>query len=119
MERRDGAESSLFGPLASQHSECVLKQPLTVRGFIYTPRKDCDHGRIARYRIHASSDGNSWVLSSKGWVQQTVCATGQSNTYTVGSDGVTTVSLCSGITARVSSRKVDASGKTLAALGLR
>ena len=43
-----------------------LKQPLTARGFIYTPRKDCDHGRIARYRIHASSDGKSWNPITEG-----------------------------------------------------
>jgi hypothetical protein len=52
---------------ALPHSLIIeLKQPLTVRGFLYTPRKDCDHGRISRYRIHASSDGKSWNAITEG-----------------------------------------------------
>lgn len=52
---------------ALPHSLVIeLKQPLTVGGFLYTPRKDCDHGRIARYRIHASSDGRSWNSIAEG-----------------------------------------------------
>lgn len=52
---------------ALPHSLVIeLKQPLTVRGFIYTPRKDCDHGRIARYRIHASDDGKTWKPITEG-----------------------------------------------------
>ena len=52
---------------ALPHSLVIgLKQPLTVRGFLYTPRKDCDHGRIARYRIHASEDGKSWLPIAEG-----------------------------------------------------
>jgi len=52
---------------ALPHSLIIeLKQPLTARGFIYTPRKDCDHGRIARYRIHASEDGKNWKTINEG-----------------------------------------------------
>ncbi len=52
---------------ALPHSLIIeLKQPLTATGFIYTPRTDCDHGRIARYRIHASSDGRSWNPIAEG-----------------------------------------------------
>ncbi len=52
---------------ALPHSLIIeLKQPLTVRGFTYTPRKDCDHGRIARYRIHASDDGKTWKPIAEG-----------------------------------------------------
>lgn len=43
-----------------------LKQPLTAGAFLYTPRRDCDHGRIARYRIHASTDGKSWNPIAEG-----------------------------------------------------
>jgi hypothetical protein len=43
-----------------------LKTPLNATGFIYTPRKDCDHGRIARYRVHANEDGNNWTLIAEG-----------------------------------------------------
>ena len=52
---------------ALPHSLVIeLRQPLAVRGFIYTPRKDCDHGRIARYRIHASDDGKTWKPVAEG-----------------------------------------------------
>jgi hypothetical protein len=52
---------------ALPHSLVIeLKQSLTVGSFLYTPRKDCDHGRIARYRIHASSDGKSWNPITEG-----------------------------------------------------
>lgn len=48
-----------------------LKQPLTATGFIHTPRKDCDHGRIARYRIHASEDGKNWKAIAEGTWENT------------------------------------------------
>jgi F5/8 type C domain/Glycosyl hydrolases family 2, TIM barrel domain/Glycosyl hydrolases family 2, sugar binding domain/Glycosyl hydrolases family 2 len=52
---------------ALPHSLVIeLKQPLAVSGFIYTPRKDCDHGRIARYRIHSSDDGRNWKPVTEG-----------------------------------------------------
>lgn len=52
---------------ALPHSLVIeLKKPLTVVGFIYTPRKDCDNGRIARYRIHVSSDGKAWNSIAEG-----------------------------------------------------
>jgi hypothetical protein len=52
---------------ALPHSLIIeLKQPITVGAFLYTPRTDCDHGRIARYRIHASSDGRSWNPITEG-----------------------------------------------------
>jgi hypothetical protein len=61
--RPDGS----FEVIVEPHSLVIeLKQPLTVRGFIYTPRKDCDHGRIARYRIHASDDGKNWKPITEG-----------------------------------------------------
>jgi hypothetical protein len=57
---------------ALPHSLVIeLKQPLTVRGFIYTPRKDSDHGRIARYRILASNDGTSWNPIAEGTWENT------------------------------------------------
>ena len=57
---------------ALPHSLVIeLKQPLTVRGFIYTPRKDCDHGRIAQYRIHASDDGKNWKPITEGTWENT------------------------------------------------
>ena len=43
-----------------------LNQPVAVKGFIQTPRKDCDHGRIAHYRIHASADGRNWRPVAEG-----------------------------------------------------
>lgn len=52
---------------ALPHSLVIeLKQPLTAGAFLYTPRKDCDHGRIARYRIHASADGKTWTAVAEG-----------------------------------------------------
>ena len=48
-----------------------LKNAITVVGFIYTPRKDCDHGRIARYRIHASEDGKNWKPVTEGTFENT------------------------------------------------
>jgi hypothetical protein len=52
---------------ALPHSLVIeLKQPFTAGAFLYTPRTDCDHGRIARYRIHASSDGRSWNPITEG-----------------------------------------------------
>ena len=43
-----------------------LKEPLRVKGFSYLPRADCDHGRIAKYRIHASDDGRQWRVLAEG-----------------------------------------------------
>lgn len=43
-----------------------LKQPAAVKGFIETPRQDCDHGRIAQYRIQASADGKVWKAVAEG-----------------------------------------------------
>ena len=82
-------------------------------------------GKIAQDDDYYLSSG-SWmkrsndntVLTAKGWVSENSCATGESATYSVGSDGVTTVTFCSGATERVTARSVDAAGKTLKALGL-
>ena len=43
-----------------------LRQPISVRGFLQTPRQDCDHGRIAQYRIRASDDGKTWNTVAEG-----------------------------------------------------
>ncbi len=43
-----------------------LKQPIRVKGFLMEPRKDCDHGRIAQYRISASDDGMQWRVLAEG-----------------------------------------------------
>lgn len=43
-----------------------LKQPVRVKGFVQTPRKDCDHGRIAQYRMYAGDDSRIWRLISEG-----------------------------------------------------
>jgi beta-galactosidase len=52
---------------ALPHSLIIeLRQPLTARGFIYTPRKDSDNGRIAKYRIHVSDDGKNWKPIAEG-----------------------------------------------------
>ena len=52
---------------ALPHSLVVeLKQPVAVTGFIQTPRKDCDHGRIAHYRICAGDDGKNWKPVAEG-----------------------------------------------------
>jgi F5/8 type C domain/Glycosyl hydrolases family 2, sugar binding domain/Glycosyl hydrolases family 2, TIM barrel domain/Glycosyl hydrolases family 2 len=52
---------------ALPHSLVIeLKQAVTATGFIHTPRKDCDHGRIARYRIHAGDDGKTWKPVAEG-----------------------------------------------------
>lgn len=48
-----------------------LKETITASGFIHTPRKDCDHGRIARYRIHASEDGENWKAITEGTWENT------------------------------------------------
>jgi len=66
----------------------------------------------------AADKGHDWTLTSTGWKSENTCATGQSATYSVGSDGVTIVTFCSGVTERVTARKVDAASKTLKGLGL-
>lgn len=65
------------------------------------------------------TESEDWKLTSKGWKQSDVCAAGESITYSAASDGVTTVKDCSGTTMRLTARTVDASGKTLEALGLQ
>lgn len=37
-----------------------LRTPQRVSGLVYTPRSDHRNGRIGRYEIHLSSDGNAW-----------------------------------------------------------
>lgn len=64
------------------------------------------------------NDSEDWKLTSSGWKKSDVCGAGESITYNVASDGVTTVNDCSGTTMRLTARTVDASGKTLKALGL-
>jgi hypothetical protein len=61
---------------------------------------------------------NEWTLTSDGWKQQDICPTGKSHTYSTGTDGVTTIEFCSGLTERVTAREVDASNKTMVGLGL-
>ncbi|MCB1131338.1 MAG: discoidin domain-containing protein, partial [Verrucomicrobiae bacterium] len=49
------------------HSLVVeLRKPVTVKGFTQTPRQDCNHGRIAEFRIHSSDDGKSWKTIAEG-----------------------------------------------------
>ena len=43
-----------------------LKRPITIKRFIETPRTDCDHGRIAKYRIQISDDGKTWRVVAEG-----------------------------------------------------
>ena len=43
-----------------------LKEPIDIRGFVQTPRQDCNHGRITKYRIHISNDGKTWQAVAKG-----------------------------------------------------
>ena len=77
------------------------------------------------YELNASgawekvtSSDSSLALTSQGWVKENECTAGQSPTYSADSSGVVTVTLCAGTTERVTARTVDASGKTLKALGL-
>lgn len=57
---------------ALPHSLVIeLKQPVTVKGFTQTPRQDCDHGRIAKYRIHVSDDGKTWKVVAEGTWENT------------------------------------------------
>lgn len=70
------------------------------------------------WKKSSTSGQHDWVMTSAGWKLENACATGQSASYSVGSDGVTTVTQCSGLAERVTTRMVDASGKTLAALNL-
>ncbi len=58
-----------------------------------------------------------WNLTSAGWVADGSCPIGQTDTYRA--DGAhAVVNLCDGSSIKVSASTVDASGKTLAALGL-
>jgi hypothetical protein len=43
-----------------------LKEPLNIAGFVQTPRRDCNHGRITNYRIHISDDGKAWRVAAEG-----------------------------------------------------
>jgi hypothetical protein len=43
-----------------------LKEPVRVKGFVQTPRTDCDHGRIANYTFQVSEDGRSWQSIAEG-----------------------------------------------------
>ena len=43
-----------------------LKEPLDIKGFVQTPRRDCNHGRITKYRIHSSEDGKAWRVVAEG-----------------------------------------------------
>jgi hypothetical protein len=79
----------------------------------------------SRYKLNASGawekqtfSDSKFVLTSKGWVKEDDCAAGQSATYSADSSGVTTLTFCAGNTERITARTVDASGKTLKALGL-
>lgn len=60
-----------------------------------------------------------WTLTSGGWKQQDICPTGKSHTYSAGTDGVTTIEFCSGLTERVTAREVKADGLDLMSLGLK
>jgi hypothetical protein len=59
--RYDSTETPL-----PHHLDIELKEPVDIQGFIHTPRQDCDHGRIAKYRIHTSDDGLAWKVVAEG-----------------------------------------------------
>jgi len=74
-------------------------------------------------------NGSTWVpetnsdqtlfLSATGWTSETICASGQSASYVAQSNGSATFKLCNGNTYNVTTRVSDASGKSLAGLGLQ
>lgn len=77
-----------------------------------------DYDLAAGKWVKNSANGEyDFRLTSTGW-KQDKCAAGESITYSGGSDGVATVKDCTGMTARVTARVVDAGGKTLKSLGL-
>ena len=49
-------------PMAQPPHELILdlKKPVHLRGLTYLPRQDLTNGRIARYEIYVSQDGNQW-----------------------------------------------------------
>lgn len=61
---------------------------------------------------------DSFYLTNKGWVLDAACPAGQSATYAADSAGGATISFCGGRTGKPTARVVDASGKSLSALGL-
>lgn len=65
-----------------------------------------------------SNTNDSFVLTSKGWVSESVCPAGQFITYVADSAGGATINFCEGRTEKATARMVDSSGKTLSELGL-
>ncbi len=54
-----------------------LKKPVRVRGLTYLPRQDMANGRIARFELYASVDGQGWgqPLASGQWPNDAVLKT--------------------------------------------
>jgi hypothetical protein len=72
-----------------------------------------------KWEKDATSNSSDFVLTKDGWKMEDECPAGQSITYSADSAGLTTVNFCDGSVERVTARSVDASGKTLAQLGLK
>lgn len=78
---------------------------------------DRDYALVGSSWSQANNTNMDLVLTASGWVSGD-CPAGQSITYAADSTGSATVNLCNGQIEKVSARTVDASGQTLAALGL-
>jgi hypothetical protein len=71
----DGNPSTIWHtnwePMAEppHHLILDLKKPVRVKGLTYLPRQDMANGRIARFEIHVSADGQEWgqPLASGQW----------------------------------------------------
>ncbi len=89
-----------------------------VQGAAGKVTSETDYQLIAGVWQKQTLSYGNFILTSKGWVKENDCASGQSATYSANSSGVTTVTSCAGTTERITARTVDAAGKTLSDLGL-
>lgn len=78
---------------------------------------DRDYALVGSSWSQANNTNMDLVLTASGWVAED-CPAGQSISYAADSTGSATAKLCNGQIEKVSARTVDASGQTLAALGL-
>jgi hypothetical protein len=70
------------------------------------------------WKLEGETSSNSWVLvDGKGWVTDSPCPAGTVS-YVADSRGGASIMGCNGLSEKVTARTVDASGKTLANLGL-
>jgi len=121
-------EASLVAVLEQGIYTTDLSRPANDPSSYYSYLKGSD-GKISLNRSYnlnektwqlESNDSNgSWILvNGKGWVPEGYCSAGRFITYASDISGGATFTSCNGITEKVTARTVDASGKTLEALGL-